>query len=174
MQYGRRRRHTGSPCRSMGVSHRTRWNGIHSARPCDVADYQRGSSERARIRAHDTTGPERPASSFSSLSGHWSSSFEQIGRGRLGGSNRSQSSRQSYAANHARPGHVPPFDASRGNSVARQRLAINISGEDSVAGRFWWHCARRRRPLGPHRQKHCGYKHGSEQSRVEPRGFIVR
>jgi hypothetical protein len=39
------------------------------------------------------------------------------------------------------PGPVPSFDASGGDSVARQVLAIDISGEDSLAGRVCGHRA---------------------------------
>ena len=154
--------------------HRARRHDIHSARSC-------GQSLATNLVARsDPDTSARPdwtraaASSSSSLSGHCSSSFQQSSRCRLGAATDPNPRGRVTLRTIRRPGHGPSFDASRGNSVARQRLAIDLSGEDSLAGRFWWHRARRQRPLGPHRQQHCGSQHGSDQSHVEPRGFIVR
>ena len=172
MQYGRPRRHTRSPCRSMGVlfiglDGTAFIRHVHAT----VAGYQVGGPERARNTSARPDWTRAAASSSSSLSGHCSSSFEQIGRCRLAAATDPNPRGRVTLRTIRRPGHGPSFDASRGNSVARQRLAIDLSGEDSLAGRFWWHRARRQRPLGPHRQQHCGHTHGSEQSHVEPRWF---
>ena len=65
------------------------------------------------------------ASSSSSLSGHCSSSFQQSSRCRLAAATDPNPRGRVTLRTIRRPGHVPSFDASGGNSVARQRLAID-------------------------------------------------
>jgi hypothetical protein len=165
VQYGRPSRHTRRPCRSIKVS------SSGSTERHSFGTFMQPSLA-TNVAARSEPGYERttrldPSGRVIFQQLEWSLLIlvRANGRCRLAAATDPNPRGRVTLRTMRRPGHGPPSDASRGNSVARQRLAIVISGEDSLARRFWWHRAPRRRPLGPHRQKHCGHTHGSEVKR---------
>ena len=89
--------------------------------------------------------------------------MQQISRCRLTGATDPNPRDRVKLRTGRSPGPVPSFDASAGDPVARQVLAIDISGEDSVAGRLCRASCTPTEAAEPTPPDTRGHTHGDEQ-----------